>query len=354
MGIAWRAGGLTVICSVDSQVIQQAVEFLKSGLLVAFPTETVYGLGADAQSEKGLRRLYEAKGRPEHHPVIVHLASFEQISSWCELVPTTAQLLAKHFWPGPLTMILSRSKKASNLVTGGQDTVGIRVPSHPAAQSLLKAFGDGIAAPSANRFGHISSTTAAHVEAEFGDQLAMVLDGGSCQVGIESTIVDLTSDQPQILRPGMISSEAICEVLGIKVPSDLTRGKSTVRAPGSLLRHYATKAPLKLMERAEIMELVKGSATTYGGTEKSIFAIVSFVDEPEVDDLAVPIAKWIKASEQPREYAKSLYSNLRELDASGATSILVEIPPGDPSWSAIQDRLTRAATHSSDLNDSST
>ena len=234
--------------------IARAADRLRAGMLVAFPTETVYGLGADAGNPEAVRRIFAAKGRPADHPVIVHLHDAAQMADWARAVPEAAQKLAAAFWPGPLTLILPRASHVADVVTGGQDSVGLRVPSHPVARALLAAFGGGIAAPSANRFGRISPTTAQHVADDLGDAVAMILDGGACAVGIESTIVAFTGDQPVLLRPGGIGVAALSRALGRPLAR---RRCGAPRASGTLASHYAPRTPATLvaadMLRAEIV-----------------------------------------------------------------------------------------------------
>ena len=216
---------------------------------MAFPTETVYGLGADASNPAAMKKIFAAKGRPADHPVIVHIADMSDLKHWAAEVPRAAWLLAEKFWPGPLTMVLKRAPQVSDLITGGQDTVGLRVPAHPVAQHLLKAFGGGIAAPSANKFGRLSPTTAEHVREELGEAVDMVLDGGPCEVGIESTIVDLTRETPAILRPGRMSAQQIADALLAQLGEP---AGDRPRVPGSLASHYAPRAPLKIVHPDEI------------------------------------------------------------------------------------------------------
>ncbi|MEO8003262.1 MAG: L-threonylcarbamoyladenylate synthase, partial [Betaproteobacteria bacterium] len=229
---------------MSDQEIEQAVQILRKGGLVAFPTETVYGLGADASNPAAVRKIFAAKGRPADHPVIVHIADTSELKHWALEVPRSAWVLAEKFWPGPLTMVFKRASHVSDLVTGGQDTVGVRVPSHPVAQQLLRAFNGGIAGPSANRFGRLSPTTAAHVREELGAAVDLVLDGGPCEVGIESTIVDVTRATPAVLRPGRITALQIEEALATAV-GDTAPGRP--RVSGSLDSHYAPQLPLTLV-----------------------------------------------------------------------------------------------------------
>jgi L-threonylcarbamoyladenylate synthase len=319
-----------IVRNPDRLAIKDAADLLRRGQLVAFPTETVYGLGADAQNDAAIERLYRAKGRPSNHPVIVHLASKDQLGSWCAGLPEEAEILASKFWPGPLTLVLKRSAKAKDSITGGQDTVALRIPSNEIALALLTEFGDGLIAPSANKFGSVSSTLAEHVIKEFGDEIPLVLDGGLCQVGIESTIVNLSGDQIEILRPGMISAEQIAQCLGISDPSELITRKSKVRVSGDLPRHYAPSTPLKVVSKQEIESLLKESASSY--------AVISFGQR--IDSKSV--RKWVTLGQDPAEFARSLYANLRTLDAIGAEVILVEAVPDTIAWAAVKDRLKRA------------
>lgn len=308
-----------------------AVETLTGGGLVAFPTETVYGLGADACNPDAVALLYKVKNRPANHPSIVHLANFEQVDEWCREVPPVAELLAGLFWPGPLTMIFQRSKKVLDAVTGGQDTVAIRIPSHPLAHALLTRFNGGVVAPSANRFGHLSPTSAADVKAEFGDEI-LVLDGGACQVGIESTIIDLSCGSARILRPGMILEASIQVALsevGVEMPAPDTL--VSPRVPGSLPSHYAPDRPVRLAEPGALNEVL---AEMFDKGLKP--AVISF-NQPTGADL------WQVMSKSPNLYAFSLYRTLRRFDTEGVDVIVVETPPSTPEWTAILDRLTRAA-----------
>src|SRR4030095_5137854 len=232
--------------------VDDAVVHLRAGGLVAFPTETVYGLGADASNAEAVKKIYDAKGRPADHPVIVHIADAVQRAKCTRGIPHTAQQVAKKFWPGPLTIILRRGTKVSDTVTGGQDTVALRVPSHPVAQQLLRRFGGGIAAPSANRFGRVSATTAEHVRREFGSAIECVLDGGEADLGLESTILDLSGNAPCLLRPGWISARALEDAIGQQL---VTPDANAPRAPGTLAAHYAPQTPLILVEEDLAMEL---------------------------------------------------------------------------------------------------
>jgi L-threonylcarbamoyladenylate synthase len=307
-----------------SSEVRRAAQILRAGGLVAFPTETVYGLGADASSEKAVARLYEVKRRPADHPVIVHFSDAERAFAWARDVPAAANKLAERFWPGPLTLILKRSTLAKDFVTGGQDTVGLRVPSHPVAQQLLKEFAGAIAAPSANRFGRVSPTTPAHVREDLGKDAELVLEGGPSEVGIESTIVDLSGGTAALLRPGAITRAQI-EAL---VP--VTDQKSSVRYSGGLERHYAPRTPARLVPTHALDKEIS--------ILKDRVAVLAFSRPDERVDF------WLRMPREPQAYAQRLYAALRELDSAGCESILVEAPPDEAEWAAVRDRLMRACT----------
>ena len=316
---------------VTDSEIQSAVAVLRRGGLVVFPTETVYGLGADASNPDAIRRLYAVKGRPTDHPVIVHLAGAAELDHWAREVPAAARLLAQRFWPGPLTLILKRQPHVTDLVTGGQDTIGLRVPGHPVALALLAAFRGGIAAPSANRFGRISATTAEAVRQELGSDVDLVLDGGPCAVGIESTILDLSGDTPAVLRPGGVPVAALEAALG----RPLAVGRAGApRASGTLAAHYAPRTPLMLMAGDLLLEL----AASLARQGKRIAVLAREARQP----LGAPYV-WVAAPAGPDAYAHELYASLRQLDAAGCDVILVEQLPAAPEWLAVKDRLTRAA-----------
>ena len=316
-----------------SAALAEAARRLAAGELVVFPTETVYGLGADAANPNAVAKIFALKGRPADHPLIVHIGGTAQLSQWAHEVPDAAKKLAAAFWPGPLTMILRKAASVNTAVTGGQDTVGLRCPSHPVAQALLAEFassGSGaIAAPSANKFGHVSPTTAQHVRDEFGTGL-LVLDGGACEVGIESTIVDLSRGHAVLLRPGAVSREQIAATLG-ELP--WSRDDAAPRASGSLAAHYAPRTPMELVDEAALEPRVR-AAVAQG-------ARVAVLARGEARASAATL--WRCAPENAGPYAHDLYANLRTLDASGAGLILVEAPPGDATWEAVNDRLARAA-----------
>ena len=328
-------------CGADAMAT--AAQNLLAGNLVAFPTETVYGLGADACNADAVARIYSAKGRPADHPLIVHVASMDALGDWADDVPAYAISLARDFWPGPMTLIVKRSELAGDFVTGGQDTVGVRVPNHPVALGLLEAFaragGKGVAAPSANRFGHVSPTTAKAVEDELSDYLAegdQILDGGPCDVGVESTIIDCTGDLPKILRPGAITAQMIAESTGLPIagkfvytdedlPGISIKGEAvdtqTIRVSGSLANHYAPAATVLLDQ------------TPLSG--QGFIALAEMPTPEGVIRLAAPNTH--------EEFARVLYSALRAADEKGLETVVVQQPVGDGLAIAIRDRLKRAA-----------
>lgn len=325
----------------DQAALAAAAEALEAGRLVAFPTETVYGLGADAENPAAIAAIYAAKGRPSNHPVIVHLAPGADIGHWARDIPDAARKLIAAFWPGPLTLILKRAEHVPAAVAGGQDSIGLRCPSHPVAQALLQAFRHGqggLAAPSANRFGHVSPTTAQHVQDEFGSgpdsPLAMVLDGGASRVGIESTIVDLSrmdSHGPALLRPGQITAEQIAAVIG-QWPS--LGGADAPRVSGALASHYAPRTPVVLVEGAALPAVLHGLAGT--GRRAAMILVGRHEVMPQASAcIALPA--------EPDGYAQGLYAALRAMDSAGADVILVQGPPQGIEWLGINDRLRRAA-----------
>jgi L-threonylcarbamoyladenylate synthase len=315
--------------------VVRAAGLLRAGELVAFPTETVYGLGADAANPRAIARIFAAKGRPADHPLIVHLPDASQLGHWAVDIPEAAHRLAAAFWPGPLTLILRRHASVSDAITGGQDTVGLRVPNHPLALQLLREFDGGVAAPSANRFGRISPTTAAHVREELGTAVAMILDGGPCAVGIESTILDLSGIKARILRPGMLDAVAIAGVLGY--PPELGGERNSPRVSGNLEAHYAPATELQLVAAADFPQALQ--AALAAGRRIAVLA------DPQLLRAHPGIACY-PASPDPVRYAHDLYAGLRELDALGGDLILVAAPPAEAAWRAVNDRLRRAAAGS--------
>jgi L-threonylcarbamoyladenylate synthase len=331
----------------DLPAIAAAARKLDEGELVAFPTETVYGLGADAENPEAIAKIYAAKGRPSNHPVIVHVAHGADLTHWADVIPPEARKLMDAFWPGPLTLILKRAAHIPDAVAGGQDTIGIRCPSHPVAQALLRAFKagrGGIAAPSANRFGHVSPTTAQHVRDEFGggpdSPVACVLDGGQSDVGIESTIVDLSrmaTHGPVLLRPGHVSATDIARVIGMSPRSpDL----AAPRASGTLEAHYAPRTPLALVDAQQLPATLQRLAAA--GRRVALLSYAT-VDAIGADQYALPAT--------PDGYAHGLYAAMRALDTCRADIILVERPPTQGAWQAVSDRLRRAAFDSSGVLD---
>ena len=359
---AWpsRKTEVARIEAVSPQSLQRAAELLKAGELVAFPTETVYGLGADAASPDAVARIFAAKGRPSNHPVIVHVRGKDDAARWAADLPPAAHVLMDRFWPGPLTLILPRAAGVPDAVTGGQDTVGIRCPSHPVAQALLQAFADAggsgaLAAPSANRFGRISPTTAQHVASEFGDRLPLVLDGGACQVGIESTILDLSRGKAVLLRPGHVGAAELQDVLGETIwlpdgcpavlPVDARHEVSpdgqgvtpdTPRVSGALAAHYAPRTPMTLVPPGLLASQVQ--AALQGGAKVGVWSRETLPEHPGM--------LWRAAPDDSAVFAHMLYATLREFDAAGLDHIFVQEPPREADWAAVSDRLGRAVTGS--------
>lgn len=320
--------------SIEEAAVLAAVAALRRGEAVGLPTETVYGLAADARNPDAIARVFALKGRPLEHPLIVHLPGSTHLDEWAIEVPQAARRLMEAFWPGPLTLVLRRHPSVLDAVTGGQPTVALRVPAHPLAQSVLRAFGGGLVAPSANRFGHVSPTTAAHVRAEFGDALPLVLDGGASAIGIESSIVDLSGDAPRLLRPGMLAPDAIEAVLGAR----LARGvaPNSPRVSGSLLSHYAPRTPSFWIEAT-------GDA---GSFEARLREVVNSRGPARFAAMALgTLAEGLEGRvlpSNPDEYARAMYATLRDLDQGCFEGILIEAPPDTDAWLAIRDRLRRA------------
>lgn len=317
---------MEIISTPTLDVISRAAKELLAGHLVAFPTETVYGLGADATNSKAIRRVYSVKGRPTDHPLIVHISKIEYLDHWSIEIQDYAKKLARDFWPGPMTLILKRSKLAKDFITGGQNSIGLRVPAHPIAQALLCEFeesgGYGIAAPSANKFGAVSPTTADAVVGEIGDKLDandFVLDGGQSSIGIESTIIDCTNKDPIVLRPGAVTSEMIYKLLGVKIKG--VAPYSSVRASGMMLTHYSPKAIVKLNEDTKAGD--------------GFIALADVLTPTGAIRLAAPL--------NLHGFAQSLYAAFREADLKGLKTIVVIPPPGSGMAHAIRDRLSKAA-----------
>ena len=347
--------------------IRRAAQVLRSGGLLAFPTETVYGLGADAENVHAVQRIFEVKGRPPTHPLIVHIGASDELARWAAEVPEAARLLAERFWPGPLTLVLPRSDRVPLDVTGGLDTVALRVPDHPLALALLRTFGGAVAAPSANRFGSVSPTTARHVHEDLGTAVDFVLDGGPCAVGVESTIVDLSTGQPVILRPGGIPREEIERTLGCALP---VHAGGTVRAPGQHPSHYAPRAevllvairdldararrlheegyrvgvlmPAPLESAAAAGDSRLAARPPHGRPGRSSWSPALRSGETWVPELPGGVVLLGVARSIP-EYARQLYENLRAFDRYGCDVVLASLPSEDGLWLAIADRLRRAA-----------
>jgi L-threonylcarbamoyladenylate synthase len=309
--------------------IEQAVEALRAGELVVFPTETVYGLGANASNPPAVRKIFEVKGRPPDHPVIVHLDDPRYLHRWVSEMPAVAEALAAKFWPGPLTLILPKGDNVNDIVTGGQNSIGIRIPSHPMAQQLLNAFGGGIAAPSANRYGRLSPTKPEHVRDELGDAVKIILDGGDSPIGLESTIVSCLDNQARLLRPGFITRSQLEQVVG-----PLAAVGPVPRAPGDREVHYAPSTPLEIVA-SDDLEVRAGE-------------IVAREEKVAVLAMRPPLQTqrhmtWINAGKKPETYAHNLYNHLRTLDRTGCVRIFVQSLPAEERWAAILDRLQRAS-----------
>ncbi len=332
--------------------IALAIEVLAQQGLVAFPTETVYGLGADAESALAVERIYQAKGRPSNHPVIVHVTPEADLLYWAASVPPEAQLLIDTFWPGPLTLILKRASHISSVVSGGQDSIGLRCPSHPVAQALLRGFAatrvsgqGGVAGPSANKFGQVSPTTAEHVRSEFAELVAQgmpVLEGGASDVGIESTIVDLSRLEqgvgPVLLRPGHITAAQLAQVLNQEVAAPDAQAP---RVSGALKSHYAPHTPLRLLSLAELQSAVAAAQTSKLASSQRL-AVVTHTPEGVPADLGEQLER-ISLPNDPAAYSRVLYATLRALDQQGYSRLLWQQPPAGLEWAGVQDRLSRAA-----------
>ncbi|MGW1988385.1 L-threonylcarbamoyladenylate synthase [Streptomyces collinus] len=312
--------------------IEKAAEVLRAGGLVALPTETVYGLGANAEDPAAVARIFEVKGRPPSHPLIVHIGGAEQLDDWVQDVPGTARVLAEHFWPGPLTLVLRRNPRVPLEATGGLETVAVRVPDHPVALALLSAVGGGVTAPSANRFGSVSPTTADHVRAELGDAVDFVLDGGPCDVGVESTIVDVSGNAPSILRPGGVTREDLEAVLGcpLAVPS-----ASRVRVPGQHPSHYAPRARVVLVEPEKVVAEAESAQEL--GHRVGVLLPSAFARTPVRAHAVVAVPDSLAA------YARGLYGFLREFDRQKCDLIVASLPVKEELGLAIANRLRRAA-----------
>ena len=322
-----------------TNLVALAAERLRAGGVVAIPTETVYGLGADARNVEAVRRVFVIKGRPANHPLIVHLAEADEADEWAVRISTSARRLMARFWPGPLTLVLPARDDVPRVVTGGQDSVALRVPHHPMALKLLRAFGGGLAAPSANRFGAVSPTEARHVRASLGNAVDMVLDGGPCRYGLESTIVSLLDEHPRVLRPGALPMRALREALG-HVGIDADSGAVTPRVPGALSAHYAPATPLEI----HAIEAITARAEAL--LEQGLRVAVLRRNRSLRGKPLLPVLPQFLLPAQPEAYARCLYARLHELDRFAFDRLLVEAPPDEEAWWAINDRLARAAAGS--------
>lgn len=325
-----RCGGELRVLDDSDRSIKLAVRALRAGDLVAVPTETVYGLAADASNPEAVSRVFMAKGRPVDHPLIVHLGSAENLADWAQQIPEQASRLAEAFWPGPLTMLLQRRSSVLDVVTGGLDTVALRVPSHPVTQRILQDFGAGLAAPSANRFGRVSPTTARDVCDGLAGAVGLVVDGGPCEVGIESTIVAFDADEVVIVRPGGVSREGIARVTGHEVR---TGARGVVRAPGMLASHYAPATPLELCSADEVA--ARAAKLVSLGKRVGVLSL----GRTEAPGAA---ATW-DAGGDMAAFARSLYHHMRQADAEGLDVLVVALPPVEGLGAAVRDRLRRAA-----------
>lgn len=328
--------------TLDWPTIHAAARRLEQGDLVAFPTETVYGLGADAENPLAIAKIYAAKGRPSNHPVIVHVAEGTDIGYWTSAIPDEARQLIDAFWPGPLTLILKRAAHIPDAVSGGQDSIGLRCPSHSVAQALLQTFKGGkggIAAPSANKFGHVSPTTAQHVRDEFGSALDCILEGGQSEVGIESTIVDLSRIDTHglvLLRPGQIGVDSLAQVIGV---APRKPDAAAPRASGTLDSHYAPRTPATLLDPAGLIRTLQELLAV--GQKVAVIRRTL----PRLADVSAQVALPLA----PEGYAHGLYAALRAMDSTGAAIILIESPPADDAWQGVNDRVRRAVHDSSDV-----
>jgi L-threonylcarbamoyladenylate synthase len=319
----------------DPARIEEAVRLLNAGELVAFPTETVYGLGADARNPAAVARIFAAKGRPTSHPLIVHVSGLPAAQEWIADLPGSARRLTDAFWPGPLTIVLPRAAGVPAAITGGQSTVALRAPAHPVARALLAAFGGGIAAPSANRYGRISPTCASDVYEELGDRVALVLDGGPCEVGLESTIVACIGGNVTLLRPGAVSRSQLEDIVGPVADASA----SSPRVPGRDRSHYAPRTTLAVIKTGDLRPEIERALAA--GERLAVIARSSA-------SVASDLLAWRQLDKGPAGYGRALYAALRELDRLGAARILVEEVPDEEPWAAIADRLRRAAAQGAD------
>lgn len=322
----------------DPAALASAALALRRGGLVAFPTETVYGLGAHALDPAAVERIFAAKGRPGYNPLIVHTADVQGARALASAWPDDAERLAAAFWPGPLTLVLPKNAAVPGGVTAGLPTVALRVPGHAVARALLRAAGVPVAAPSANRSTRVSPTTAAHVVAGLGDRVDYVVDGGPCPVGIESTVLSLAGPRPTLLRPGTISLDALRAVVGeVALPTEAPGGTAARPSPGMLDRHYAPRASLRLVPRGERPRMLAGAAREVEAGRRVGALAAMPVDDPRISPV-------VRMPDDPAAYAARLYAALHEMDGAGCDGVLVDEPPDGPEWAGVRDRLRRAAT----------
>jgi L-threonylcarbamoyladenylate synthase len=339
-----------------SKLIEQAANALINGELVALPTETVYGLGADASNQAAVAKIFAVKGRPSDHPLIIHVADVDHCGAWVDWaahprITDRARTLAKAFWPGPLTLIMPLRADAPNFAMGAQSTVGLRIPSHPMALDLLRAFhaagGKGIAAPSANRFGKVSPTSAAHVKADLGEDVSWILDGGSCELGLESTIVDLTSTPPRVLRPGAITTQELSQCLDEAVAEGAVKNgvNDSPQVSGSLAAHYAPQTALALLPTNELIDRVVEWVISHEEVVPlGVWATKALFDQ--LLEMELPSLKLHLMSGSPRDVAHELYATLRAIDTWQVRTVFVQMPPQEAGWAAVNDRLSRASVGS--------
>jgi L-threonylcarbamoyladenylate synthase len=329
---------------ISKKQLETALTLLHEGKLVALPTETVYGLAADASNERAVAKIFQVKGRPSNHPVIVHIGSVNQLSQWAKDIPDYAHKLAKAFWPGPMTLILKKQSQVLDAVTGGQDSVGIRISSHPVMQKILKHFNSGLAAPSANRFGHISPSLAKHVKQSLGDKIDLIIDGGATSIGIESTIIDCTQDHPRILRPGMITADEIEQITNLAIAKN---SEATPRVSGDLKSHYAPSTKTFLVSVKELTKHIENSPS----------AVIMSRSKPNINKVIIHDARlptrqaqhdgkqhWIIMPNDAQAYAHCLYEQLHFADQLACNVILIEEVPATAPWTGINDRLQKAST----------
>lgn len=318
--------------SFANDELQQAVRLLEQGQVIGLPTETVYGLAADALNPTALALIFSIKGRPSHHPLILHLADASWLPHYTHSLPPSALLLANAFWPGPLTLLVPKSDQVPDAVTGGRPTVAVRVPAHPLARQVIQNLGRPVAAPSANRFGSVSPTSKQHVLDDLGNDVPLVLDGGPCSIGVESTIVDCTSDSPRLVRPGSVSRADLERVLGVAVPDQ----DGSVQAPGTLASHYAPRAPVLLVSQEELTKQLGSEAQNLG-------LLLGVITQAPFDQTVPAHVRLIVLPEDLPAAAQRLYASLRQLDEQGCTRILSTLPPEEGVGLAMADRLRRAA-----------